>query len=290
MEKELTGKLQEIIHKCQAWVDAEKFIPKKFKTQSNGEKFAEKILIELEAEMIKQKFSLDYSKIYLPTKYTVIISEADNQEFTGKKREVLINELNSFIERYFKLLGADYQSSKFVELKPASEIQPNDIKILHCWEDCYSPNIVINQPSPVFSNSEIYNFGDDTIVTNSKTQLDLDLPEEFETVFRKSIPKFYTLDIWRDGIRQNSLPIFQPEIAIGRGSPLIFVDVPLKGDLQISRHHAVLTYKKNDTFSLLVKGQNPAFVNNKPIYSGHIANLYWDANFQIGGYSLSLQK
>src|SRR5207237_10100936 len=53
--------------------------------------------------------------------------------------------------------------------------------------------------------------------------------------------ELYSVEIWRGGVRQTVVPVSKPEITIGRGSKSVSVDLPIKGDPEVSRVHAVLT-------------------------------------------------
>lgn len=84
METKITQRLQEVLHRCQAWIDDDKHIPREFKIKSGSDEFAEKIVRELKAVMIREKFCFRDEKIYLPTFYFIQISQADSLEFGGK--------------------------------------------------------------------------------------------------------------------------------------------------------------------------------------------------------------
>lgn len=282
MDGEITKKLQEIIHKCQAWVDDEKYIPKKFGGKSQSESFAEKIRIELESEMIKQKFSFQNEQIYLPTKYVIEISQKDSLEFSGIKREILISELNKFVERCFRLLSVDFLDTNFIQISVSSELKEGRIRVNHFWEETYQPEIIFNKPIDL-ANNNFEQCNEKTIVIPHFNNFD---ENENETVIRKNFKRLFSLDIRQNGNPFNSLPIFQPEISLGRGSQANKVDIELKGDLGISRHHAILNLQKEDTFNFTVTGQNPAFIGSTPILTGQTATLKLGDIFQIGNYQL----
>jgi hypothetical protein len=48
------------------------------------------------------------------------------------------------------------------------------------------------------------------------------------TVVRPRVVDLYSIELWREGVRQNVVKITKPEITIGRGSRTISVDLPLK--------------------------------------------------------------
>jgi len=292
MDKETTGKLQEILRKCQAWIDDEKYVPKKFKTKSWSDDFVEKVLHKLEEEMIKQKFGLQNDKIYLPTKYFIWISSEDSFEFSGIKRELLIQELNKFVERCLRMLGIEYHDQNFVQIYASTDLQQGEIKVIHQWEESYSPSILFNGEQSAAKSDDFEDLSEEnTIIVPRRWENNSRETETgSETVVGKRSHKFYSLDIWRDGTRQNNLPIFQSEVTLGRGSPSLEVDVALKGDLAISRRHAVLTYRENNSFNLSVTGQNSIFIGDKTVFTGQTMSFNQDEIVQIGSYVLKMQN
>lgn len=87
---------------------------------------------------------------------------------------------------------------------------------------------------------------------------------EFEEATRvqKRTAELYKLEIWRNGVRQNIVPVFQKEVAVGRGSKSKPVDVPLSGDPEISRRHITIFTDGKGNFSMINEGRNPAIINN----------------------------
>ena len=92
--------------------------------------------------------------------------------------------------------------------------------------------------------------------------------EEEMTHVKKRLPELYRLEIWRGGVRQNVVPIFQNEIVIGRGSKSRPVDITLAGDPEISRRHLILIFDAMGNFSLVNEGRNPAVINNNELPMG----------------------
>ena len=88
------------------------------------------------------------------------------------------------------------------------------------------------------------------------------------THVKKRIQELYRLEIWRGGVRQNVVPIFQNEIVIGRGSKSRPVDITLAGDPEISRRHLILICDAMGNFSLVNEGRNPAVINNNELPMG----------------------
>jgi len=86
--------------------------------------------------------------------------------------------------------------------------------------------------------------------------------EEMTHVKKRLAPELYKLEIWRGGVRQNVVPIYQNEISIGRGSKSKPVDIALAGDPEISRRHLSLITDGQNNFWLVNEGRNPAMINN----------------------------
>ena len=283
MSNEITVKLQEMLHRCQAWIDNERYITKEFNVKNRSEEFAEKVKAALETEMIRQKFSFQGERIYLPTKYVISISQQDNLDFTGLKREVLLRELNKFVKDCFRLVGMDSSDNEFIQLNAMTELKTSEVKIQHYWEEKFSPEIVFNKHS--YSNE--FDFTEDqcekTIIAPRLENFE---DGENETVIRQNFKRLFCLEIYHNGNPYNCYPIFQPEISLGRGSATYKVDITLKDDLQISRHHAVLNYQNDGLFNFTVTGQNPALVGTTPIFKGQSVNFKLEDYFQIGSYQL----
>ena len=73
------------------------------------------------------------------------------------------------------------------------------------------------------------------------------------------------MEVWRDGVREAVVPISKTEITIGRGSRSMTVDLPLKGDPEVSRVHAVLTRENDGRYWLVPKGRNPTLVGGREL-------------------------
>ena len=57
-----------------------------------------------------------------------------------------------------------------------------------------------------------------------------DMASSEQTVVRPRIAELYSMEVWREGLREDVVPISKNEITIGRGSRSVTVDLPLKGD------------------------------------------------------------
>lgn len=115
-----------------------------------------------------------------------------------------------------------------------------------------------------------------------------DSTEEMTHV-QKRVGELYKLEIWRGGVRQNVVPIFQNEISIGRGSKSKPVDIPLAGDPEISRRHVTLICDERGDYFLINEGRNPAMINNYELPIGQRIQVSPGAPIAICTYLLRIQ-
>jgi hypothetical protein len=109
------------------------------------------------------------------------------------------------------------------------------------------------------------------------------------THVKKRVTELFKLEIWRGGVRQNLVPVFQNEISIGRGSKSKPVDISLPGDPEISRRHVTIVLDQSGTFWLINEGRNPALVSNREIPMGQRAKVNPGETIAICTYLLRVQ-
>jgi pSer/pThr/pTyr-binding forkhead associated (FHA) protein len=90
-------------------------------------------------------------------------------------------------------------------------------------------------------------------------------------------------------VRQNVVPIYQNEITIGRGSKSKPVDIPLSGDVEISRRHVVLAADGAGNYWIVNEGRNPAMINNYDLPIGQRVTLSPGVSINICSYLLRIQ-
>src|SRR3989442_12017282 len=121
---------------------------------------------------------------------------------------------------------------------------------------------------------------DDTGADNAEAEV---------TVVRPRIVDLYSIELWREGVRQTVVRITKPEITIGRGSRTIAVDLPLKGDPEISRVHATLTFDDQGRYWLLPKGRNPTLLSGREIPREQRTIVQPDEKIGICSFTLRIQ-
>jgi hypothetical protein len=109
------------------------------------------------------------------------------------------------------------------------------------------------------------------------------------TVVRPRVVELYSVELWREGVRQSVVPVTKAEITIGRGSKSVAVDLPLKGDPEISRIHATMTFDDQGRFWLTPKGRNPTLISGKELPREQRTIVQPDEKIGICSYTLRIQ-
>lgn len=103
------------------------------------------------------------------------------------------------------------------------------------------------------------------------------------------VSEMFKLEIWRGGVRQNVIPVYQKEITIGRGSKSKPVDIPLSGDVEISRRHALLGTDGIGNYWIVNEGRNPAMISNYELPAGQRVTVTPGIPITICSYMLRVQ-
>ncbi len=162
-----------------------------------------------------------------------------------------------------------------------------------------SPNLSDTQPNHFQNPVQTPNFTQQPVVANQPPtvpQMNVSQAIPFQqedseemTHVQKRQTELYRLEIWRDGVRQNVVPVFQNEISIGRGSKSKPVDISLSGDPEISRRHVVLSTDGTGNFWLLNEGRNPAMINNYELPTGQKVSVSSGVPISVCSYLLRIQ-
>src|SRR4030095_8570823 len=124
----------------------------------------------------------------------------------------------------------------------------------------------------------------DTVVERAS-----DVSESEQTVVRPKAAPLYQVEIWQNGVREAVVPITKSEITIGRGSRSISVDLPIKGDPEVSRVHAVLSRDNQGRYWVVAKGRNPTLVNGKELTREARTEVSPDQKIAICNFVLRIQ-
>lgn len=215
-----------------------------------------------------------------------------------------------------------------VQLRVDGTLEQGDIRVQHSWEDTNAnktsilsrmkpqveippkpvpqnqppPNVIQNNP-PVVQNQTVTNDQPPPTMLPSNFQQAAnfqvpqqatplpseDTGEEMTHVQKRQAPELYKLEIWRGGVRQNVVPVYQNQISIGRGSKSKPVDISLQGDPEISRRHLTFMTDGKGNFSMINEGRNPAIINNYELPINQQISISAGVPIMVCTYMLRIQ-
>jgi hypothetical protein len=256
------------------------------------EEFLVRVAREVEAVMQREMFTPPGGPTYIPREYIVYLSNDDDKEWQGDKRRGLEQGLFHVLsERARELAGSTQLATKSfaVELRVDGTLNKGEFRVQPVWDETESGHTMVtarpNDPAlreTVQGESPVEGESSDAITQSEQT-------EGEQTVVRSRPKELYSIEVWRGGVRQSVVPITQGEISVGRGSRSIAVDLPLKGDPEISRVHATLARDENGNYWVTPKGRNPTLVGGREIPREERTQVQPDEKIQICSYVLRVQ-
>jgi hypothetical protein len=273
------------------------------------EEFLVKIAREVEEVMQREMFTPPGGRTYIPREYIVYLSAEDDKDWQGDKRRGLEQGLFHVLSERAKELGASNQlvaKSFAVELRVDGTLEKGQFRVQAVWDETETGHTQVNArigasrpATPSATPAGAVNFSDTVRERADGSRGDTE-PGEVEqageqgdlgeqTVVRPRIKELYSVEIWKDGMRESVVPITKPRITIGRGSRTITVDLPLKGDPEISRAHAELTLENDGRYFLVAKGRNPTLVGGHELPREKPAEVRPDQKIAICNFILRIQ-
>jgi hypothetical protein len=257
------------------------------------EEFLVKIAREVEACMQREMFTPPGGPTYIPREYIVYLSNDDDKDWQGDKRRGLEQGLFHVLsDRARELAGAvQLQTKSFaIELRVDGTLNKGEFRVQPVWDETETGHTMVTArpaqpttatPAPaVADESAPVPEGDDTGAGNVEGEV---------TVVRPRTVDLYSIEIWREGVRQAVVKINKPEITIGRGSRTVAVDLPLKGDAEISRVHAALMFDDQGRYWLTPKGRNPTLVSGREIPRDQRTIVQPDEKIGVCSFTLRIQ-
>ena len=313
-----------VLEKVRKWIDgetAELVLEEaarnaQVKPRSKAEEFIVKIARAVEEVMQREMVPLPQGSTIIPTEYAIFLSDGDDKEWQGIKRKGLEQGLYHILaERAKEIAGKKKLETKsfVLELRVDGTLDKGEIRVQHSWEDSsnnktgvlvrpkgmssgqlnYQPPTVGQSAPPSTPNFTAAKMADNTSPATNQ-QISQAVPfspeggEEMTNV-RTRASELYKLEIWRGGIRQNVVPIFQNEIVVGRGSKSKPVDIALAGDAEVSRRHLAISTDGRGNYWATNEGRNPAMINNQELPTGQRVAISPGENLVVCSYLLRVQ-
>jgi hypothetical protein len=250
------------------------------------EEFLVKVAREVESVMQREMFTPPGGPTYIPREYLVYLSSEDDKEWQGDKRRGLEQGLFHVLsERARELAGSTQLATKSfaVELRVDGTLNKGEFRVQPVWDETESGHTTVTaRPSEPSA-------GVDTQPAEDGSAGAAESTESEQTVVRPRPTEIYAIEVWRDGVRQTVIPITKPEITIGRGSRSVVVDLPLKGDPEVSRIHATLYRNDSGQFWVTAKGRNPTVVAGRELTRDQRSAVSPDDKIAICSYTLRIQ-
>ncbi|MFN2501851.1 MAG: FhaA domain-containing protein [Pyrinomonadaceae bacterium] len=311
-----------VLDKVRRWIDGETSElvleeaarDAQVKPRSKAEEFIVKIARAVEEVMQAELVPLPQGTTIIPSEYTIFLSSDDDKEWQGVKRKGLEQGLYHILaERAKEIAGKKKLETRsfVIELRIDGTLEKGTVRVQHSWEDANSNKTGVltrpktaGVPPPVGTAGKIT---DPNVKMGAGAPAQVAAPPMFQnahiqqaerltsgdneemTEVRSRMNELYKLEIWRGGVRQNVVPIYQKEIVVGRGSKSKPVDIPLSGDVEISRRHLTLMTDGTGNFWAVSEGKNPAAVNNNDLPRGERVALTPGVPLNICSYMLRIQ-
>jgi hypothetical protein len=237
--------------------------------------------------MQREMFTPPGGPTYIPREYIVYLSSEDDKDWQGDKRRGLEQGLFHVLsERARELSGSTQLAVKSfaVELRVDGTLEKGQFRVQPVWDETESGHTMVT-PRVDPSRNVTFNPND----TIRETAESSENPESEQTVVRPKASPLYSIEVWRDGVREAVVPVMKSEISIGRGSRSVSVDLPIKGDPEVSRVHAVLSRDNQGRYWLVAKGRNPTMVGGRELTREEATEIAPDQKIGICNFILRIQ-
>jgi hypothetical protein len=251
------------------------------------EEFLVKVAREVEAVMQREMFTPPGGPTFIPREYIVYLSGDDDRDWQGDKRRGLEQGLFHVLsERARELSGQTQLATKSfaVELRVDGTLNKGEFRVQPVWDETESGHTMVTARP----NEQLLKTSMPGVAPDGAAPADEPTGED-STVVRPRVQVLYNVEVWRAGVRQSVVPISKPEITIGRGSRAVSVDLPIKGDAEVSRIHATLERDENGQFWFTPKGRNSTLLNGHEIPREQRTQVSPDNKIEICSFTLRIQ-
>ncbi len=285
-----------ILESIRRWVDGEGGVDplaaadEQSRPRRVWEEFLVKVAREVEAVMQREMFTPPGGVTYIPREYIVYLSADDDKDWQGDKRRGLEQGLFHVLSERARELSSSTQlaaKSFAVELRVDGTLNKGEFRVQPVWDEAETGHTMVTaRPSEL---SAAKTSASERATDDGNENPTVESSEGEKTIVRARPAELYAIEIWREGVRESVVPISKPEITIGRGSNAAPVDLPLKGDPEVSRVHATLARDEQARYYLTAKGRNPTLVNNREIPRDQRTMISPDDKIVICSFTLRIQ-
>jgi hypothetical protein len=280
-----------ILDSIRKWIDGEidedplASVDEQSRPRRVWEEFLVKVAREIESVMQREMFTPPGGPTYIPPEYIVYLSSDDDKDWQGEKRRGLEQGLFHVLsERAREISGSTQLATKqfAVELRVDGTLNKGEFRVQPVWDATESGHTMVTARPEVGAVTT----PDLALMNDGGGDDD---GESDVTRVRARPEALYSVEIWRGGVRQTVVPVSKQEITIGRGSKTVAVDLPIKGDAEVSRVHATLARDEGGKYWLTAKGRNPTLVAGKELPREEASEVVPDDKIEICSYTLRIQ-
>lgn len=239
-----------------------------------AEEFLVRVAREIGSVMGNEAFTPPGGPTYIPGEFIVFLSREDDKEWQGDKRRGLEQGLiHALRQRAVDLFGQSplNKPAFTIELRIDGTLEKGQFRVKAIWDSETSKTFVAPRKVSTTPEGQGTNHDGDMTVVSPRLRMVL-----------------YSLEVHRNGERLDIIPVTKPEVTIGRGSQAFDVDIPIKGDAEVSRLHAVLAHDAQG-YWLTAKGQNAVFVNDRELKRDERVQVAPDDKIRICSFVLCIQ-
>ena len=283
-----------ILDSIRRWIDGEisddplAEVDEKARPRRVWEDFLVRVAREVESVMQREMFTPPGGPTYIPPEYVVYLSGDDDKEWQGEKRRGLEQGLYYVLsERARELSGQTQLATKSfaVELRVDGTLNKGEFRVQPVWESNEQGGHTMVTARP----AELQKAPAAAAPPSDDSPADTGSLESEVTKVSIRPAELYSVEIWRNGQRQSVVPVHKQEITIGRGSKSVTVDVPIKGDPEVSRSHATLEQDNTGRFWFTPTGRNPTFVGGREVPREERVEVLPDQKIDIASFTLRIQ-
>lgn len=280
-----------ILDSIRRWIDGEASedpladVDERARPRRVWEEFLVKVAREVEAVMQREMFTPPGGPTYIPPEYIVYLSSEDDKEWQGEKRRGLEQGLYYVLsERARELSGQTQLATKSfaVELRVDGTLSRGEFRVQPVWETNEQSGHTMVTPRPSLPT-------DTAPTADGADGEDADSSESEVTRVSVRPSELFSVEVWKGGVRQTLIPVMKPDVTIGRGSKSVAVDVPIKGDPEVSRLHATLERDDQGRYWFTPRGRNPTFVGGREVPHEERVQVQPDEKIEIASFTLRIQ-
>jgi FHA domain/Protein of unknown function (DUF3662) len=258
------------------------------------EEFLVKVAREVEAVMQREMFTPPGGTTFIPPEYIVYLSNDDDKEWQGEKRRGLEQGLYHVLSDRARELSGQTQlatRSFAVELRVDGTLEKGQFRVQPVWESNEAGGHTMVTARPAELGGASMQTGAQTAVVGAAASEGGDTGQSESEVTKVSVrpQELYSVEVWKSGVRQSVVPVMKNEITIGRGSKSVSVDLPIKGDPEVSRSHATLERDNSGRFWFTPTGRNPTFVGGREVAREQRVEVKPDEKIDIATFTLRIQ-